>query len=132
VRNDLHDVPRVKHFFTKAALANPSPCITAHGARLVVGFSGTADSVIFVLLGNRIVVGDIGFDLFRAADVDGFDAEYAKSVCDPLAFVGAANFNAGEFGPNAPAFTSPSFVNRPTITASFFTSGLGFGGAGWD
>jgi len=33
------------------------------------------------------------------------------------------NFIAGEFGPIAPAFTSSSTVNLPTITASFFTSG---------
>jgi hypothetical protein len=33
------------------------------------------------------------------------------------------NFVAGEFGPIAPAFTSSSIVNLPTITASFSTSG---------
>jgi hypothetical protein len=34
-----------------------------------------------------------------------------------------AYFIAGEFGPIAPAFTSSSTVNLPTITASFCTSG---------
>jgi hypothetical protein len=84
----------VENFSSYTALAKPSPWVAAHCARLVLYFSRIADSVLFVLFGNRIVVYDLSFELFRAADIECFGAGEAQSAGCPLAFVCAADFHS--------------------------------------